>query len=96
MTPHSVRPDPARTASGGRAVLPLPPPRSEGGKSDSRTSGVMGDDEKASRVPRGDVDDEEDKADKEDLEEELEEDDGLEDEEEAGGYRGDEGDEWDD
>lgn len=96
VTPHSVRPDPARTASGGRAVLPLPSPRSEGGRSDSRTSGVRGDDEKASRVPRGDVDDEGDRVDKEELEEELEDDDGLEDEEEAGDYRGDADDEWDD
>lgn len=95
VSPQSVRPGPARTASGGRAVLPMPPPKSEGGESDSRTSGVKGDDEKASRVPRGDVDDERDEAD----EDEPEDDDGLADEEgeeEVGGYRGDADDEWDD
>lgn len=101
VTPQSVRPGPARTASGGRAVVPLLPPKSDGGASDSLTSGVRSDDEKASRVPRGDVDNEEDEADEEEPKdddglEDEEDDDGLEDEDSVGGYRGDADDEWDD
>ncbi len=59
-------PGPSRTCSGGRPVPPSPPPAARRGTHGSpdgpgsgegeRTSHVAGDDEKASRAPRGEVD----------------------------------------
>ncbi|MFH8884805.1 hypothetical protein [Streptomyces californicus] len=91
VTPPAVAPDPSRTCSGGRPVAPSPPPAADDGKAGSwtgaRTDGqgasrVTEDDEKASRPPRG----------------EREDDRGAErdEDEDASHGRGDTDDEWDD
>ncbi|MFE9461274.1 hypothetical protein [Streptomyces californicus] len=68
VTPPAVAPDPSRTCSGGRPVPLPPPPASDDGKDGSWTgahpagqggSHVTGD-EKASRPPRGEWDDDRD------------------------------------
>lgn len=92
--PPPASPAPSGTCSGGRAVSPPPPPESDDKKDGSRevpggggaagASRATDDDEKASRVPRGDVGDEED-----------EPDDGDE-EASHGSNRGDADAEWDD
>lgn len=98
--PPPASPAPSGTCSGGRAVPPPPPPESDEGNSHSRNvpagggaegmPGATGDDEKASRVPRGDVGDEADEPDDEDG-------DGDRDREAShGSNRGDADDEWDD
>ncbi|MFH9299353.1 hypothetical protein [Streptomyces sp. NPDC017520] len=100
-------PAPSGSCPGGRAVSPPPPPASDdrgtdfpgrpggGAEGASRTTG---DDEKASRVPRGDaggidaVGDIDVVGDEEDPEDEPDD----ENEEESHGNRGDADDEWDD
>ncbi|MFF8444531.1 hypothetical protein ACF07U_27110 [Streptomyces californicus] len=89
-TPPAVAPDPSRTCSGGRPVPPPPPPAADDGKPGSRTAARtdgqdasrVTDDEKASRPPRGEPDD--------DRGAEGDEDEG------ASHGRGDTDDEWDD
>lgn len=96
--PPAAPPDPSRTSSGGWPVSPSPPPAAEDATDESRegpgysghdgVSPIVGDDEAASRAPRGEVDDDGDEQDDED----EEDDDG----EVFPGHRGDAGDEWDD
>ncbi|MBQ1109330.1 hypothetical protein [Streptomyces sp. 404i] len=99
--PPPASPAPSGTCSGGRAVPPTPPPESDDRNAHSRNvpggggaegmSGATGDDEKASRVPRGDVGDEVDEPEDGDGDG-----DGDGDEEASrGGNRGDADDEWD-
>ncbi|MFI1190648.1 hypothetical protein [Streptomyces californicus] len=92
VKPPAVAPDPSHTCSGGRPVPPPPPPAADDGAGGSwtgaRTDGqgashVTEDDEKASRLPRGEGDDDRDAE-------------GDEDEGASHGGRGDEDDEWDD
>lgn len=95
-------PAPSGSCPGGRAVSPPPPPASDDRGTDfpGRTGGggaegaarTTGDDEKASRVPRGDVGGIDVVGDEEDPEDEPDD----ENEEESHGNRGDADDEWDD
>lgn len=119
VTQPSASPRPSCTYAGGRAVPPSPPPEADDGtdvsgngpgRTGEGASQISGDDEKASRVPRGDTD--EDRED-EDTDEGTDSDgdtesdgdtdsDGKTDSDEdlgresTRGHRGDADDEWDD
>ncbi|GGS08129.1 hypothetical protein GCM10010284_46680 [Streptomyces rubiginosohelvolus] len=56
VTPSAAVPGPLRTCSGGRPVPPSPPPAADDGG--ERASRVAGEEEKVSRAPRSEVDDE--------------------------------------
>lgn len=114
VTQPPASPGPSCTHAGGRAVRPSPPPEADDGKDASGNgpggtgaegvSQVPGDDEKPSRVPRGDTDEDEDgdgDGDDQDQDENDEDKSDEEQDEDTGkeasrGHRGDADDEWDD
>ncbi|MFG3407039.1 hypothetical protein [Streptomyces sp. NPDC048142] len=108
MTQPPASPSPSCTDAGGRVVPPSPPPEADDGKDAAENgpgpggegaSQISGDDEKASRVPRGDTDEAGDGDEDDDQDDDDQDDDDQDGDDDEGGdddEDGDGDDEWDD